>query len=638
MSAIAGCWSRRDALDARRACDSLLEAQSPFGFDGVARSGDARFSAGRRLRILLPEDRFDRQPLQSADGRFLMVADLRLDNREDLLSRLDAGSSGSELSDADVLMRAWQEWRAGLLDRIAGDFAFAIWDSLEETLLLARDAIGERPLYYHPGEGFFAFASMPAALTALPEVGRSLDEERLAAFVADLPPGGDSAFFAGVMRVLPGHFVEASRGGVRIHRYWDPRGPSIRLPRPGDYGEALREQLDRAVRPRLRRAAGAVGSQLSAGLDSGAVTVSAATALAGNAEALTAFTAAPRAGYDGPVPAGRFADESEAAAATASLHPNIRHVVIRPDGVSPLGLLADMHLLTGQPVGHVFNNVWWSAINRAARDRGIGVMLTGEVGNLTISGGGSLETLAELARGGRLPSWAREARAFVRGGFSWANLLNASLGPWLPRPIYRRARAIARGGREATTGDAEFVAPRWKRAMALRLEKEDWDTHPARDPRLRRWTVLRMADPGVFRKASLALWGVEERDPTGDRRLAEFCFRLPAEALLDHGVRLPALRAALAGRIAERAFDSGPRGYQSADWHERIDGRDVLAFARVAKSDAPEAVVDYDAIEAAASEWPREGWDRRDIIYRYQTRLMRALSAADFTRWAMKAG
>jgi asparagine synthase (glutamine-hydrolysing) len=604
----------------------LLDAQSAYGPHGrdFATRGD--YSAGRRLYRLLPEDAFDRQPVTSEDGRFMLVADVRIDNRDELISSLRLGTSdGSRLSDSDLLLRGCLAWGRGILERMIGDFAFALWDGRDRTLLLARDTAGEKPLHYRQGEGFVAYASMPLPLARLPGTRFDVDEERLAGFVADLPPGGSRSFLSGVSTLEPGHWAFVTGNGIATERYWEPVARPLGFARKEQYGEALREQLDAAVSRRLRRSDGLAGSQLSSGLDSSAVTTSAALALAARGERLLAFTSAPRAGFDGPVVAGRIGDESAIAAATARLHPNIDHQVLRPSGVSAMQLLETSHRLSGQPVGHVCNNVWWQSINRRAGEAGVRVMLTGEAGNFTISAGLGVDTLGDLARGGTWGRWWREARALRRrGNFDWPQMLNASFGSRLPEGLYARLR-----GRRPEL--PPFVAAGWRDSMRRRLESSGWDVRPPRGSAQRRWKYLRMVDPGNYRKRSLAEWGVEERDPTNDRRLVEFCFSLPPEALLDGGVRRPALRQALAGRVPDSVLDQRLRGQQMPDWYEQIRGDEVQAYARAqAQSGLAAPFIDLDAANEAALSWPTSGWGERPVIYRYRMYLLRTLAAASF--------
>lgn len=627
MSAIAGVWSFAEEARAASLCRHLLDSQSAYGPHRRDSAVQGAYSAGRCLYRLLPEDDLDRQPVACSDGRFLLVADLRIDNRQELLSSLSIGSSdGARLSDSALLFRGCLAWGRGILDRMIGDFAFAWWDGRERTLLLARDTGGERPLHYRQGEGFFAFATMPLPLARLPGTRFDVDEERLAEFVADLPPGrSPRSFLAEVRTLQPGHCALVTSGGMAVERYWEPSRRPLQLASREQYGEALREQLDAAVARRLRRSGGLVGSQLSSGLDSSSVTTSAAMALAARGEPLLAFTSAPREGFDGPVVAGRIGDETPIAAATTRLHANIDHRIVRPSGASALELIEASHRLAGQPVGHVCNNVWWQGINRYAGEAGVRVMLTGEAGNFTISAGHGVDTLGDLGRAGSWGRWWREARALRRSGdFSWAQMLNASFGPLLPESLYARLR-----GR--TPELPPFVAAGWRDKMLGRLQSGGWAVRPARDAGERRWKMLRMTDPGTYRKRSLAEWGVEERDPTNDRRLVEFCFSLPPEALLDGGERRPALRRALRGRVPDAVLEQRLRGQQMPDWYEQIRGDEVKAFARVqAESGLAGSLIDLDAVEQAARSWPTSGWEARPVIYLYRMHLLRTLAAASF--------
>jgi asparagine synthase (glutamine-hydrolysing) len=627
MSAIAGAWDFGGEDRAAALCGHLLDVQTVYGPHRRDCATEGAYSAGRCLYRMLPEDDFDRQPVKSEDGRFILVADLRIDNRDELVSSLSIGTAdGSRLSDSALLLHGCLAWGRGILERMIGDFAFALWDGRERTLLLARDTAGERPLHYREGDGVFAFATMPLALARLPGMRFEVDEERMAEFVADIPPAGRGrSFLAGVAALEPGHWARVTSGGIAVERYWEPSRRPLHFARREHYGEALREQIDAAVRRRLRRSGGLVGSQLSSGLDSSTVATSAALLLAAKGEPLLAFTSAPREGFDGPVVAGRIADETAIAAATARLHSNIDHRVVRPSGASALALFEASHRLSGQPVGHVCNNIWWQAINEQAREAGVRVMLTGEMGNFTISAGLGVDTLADLAGSGAWRRWWREARALRRRrDFSWPQLLNGSFGSRLPENLYARLR-----GRRPQL--PAFVAESWRDPMRLRLDSAGWDIRPPRSAAQRRWKMLRMADPGNYRKRSLAEWGVEERDPTNDRRLVEFCFSLPPEALLDGGERRPALRRALAGRVPAAVLDQKLRGYQTPDWYEQIRKDEIQALARAqAESGLAGSVIDLEAVDDAAQAWPASGWEERSVIYLYRMHLLRTLAAADF--------
>jgi asparagine synthase (glutamine-hydrolysing) len=255
--------------------------------------------------------------------------------------------------------------------------------------------------------------------------------------VADLAPPNDETYYRGVKRVPPGHYVLISRDQTVTRRYWEPPLRQLRLPSDDDYVEAFRERVNHAVRARLRGAGPTVATHLSAGYDSGTVTATAAALLRERDGRVLAYTSAPRVGYRGEVPRGRIADEVPYAALTASRHANIEHVVIRSDGTSQLDLLDEQHGLVQYPLGQLSNNLWWTAINRSARERGATVLLTGQVGNLGMSAG-NLSSLADFIREGRLLHWWRESWLLVaRGPARWRGVLANSFGPWMPRRVWR---------------------------------------------------------------------------------------------------------------------------------------------------------------------------------------------------------
>lgn len=111
------------------------------------------------------------------------------------------------MCDAAFILAALERWGEGALDRLCGDFAFAAWDSDARTLLLARDPVGNRPLHYHAGKGWFAFASMPKGLLARPDVPTGPDPERLLTWQMLLPLQGPNSFFKGGNRLEFGHLA-----------------------------------------------------------------------------------------------------------------------------------------------------------------------------------------------------------------------------------------------------------------------------------------------------------------------------------------------------------------------------------------------------------------------------------------------
>src|SRR6188768_1892928 len=130
MTALAGCWNYGGQPHPADSCKRMLAAQAIYGPDDERQWSDGALAMGRGLFRVLPEDIHDRQPLHGAGGRLTLVADVRLDNRADLAAALDLPAERARgLCDAAILLACLERWGEGALDRLVGDFAFALWDS-----------------------------------------------------------------------------------------------------------------------------------------------------------------------------------------------------------------------------------------------------------------------------------------------------------------------------------------------------------------------------------------------------------------------------------------------------------------------------------------------------------------------------
>ncbi|HEY2483294.1 MAG TPA: asparagine synthase-related protein, partial [Caulobacteraceae bacterium] len=596
---------------------------------------DGEISLGRRLFRLLPEDSHDRQPLIGGGGRFVLAADLRLDNREDLESALDiAPGRAREMCDAAVLLAAWERWAEGCFDRLVGCYAFALWDADRRALMLARDPAGQRPLHYHRGGGFLAFASMPKGLHALDEVPRAPDEIQARDFLVLMHEHGSRTFFAGVERVEPGCFVSLTNGSLRSERHWPPARRPIRFGRGEDYVEAMREQLDRAVGAQLRGAGNEVGAHLSAGLDSSAVVTTAARLMAPSGGRVTAFTAVPRKGYE--IPWKALWDEGSMAAATAALHTNIDHVLAHSTGRSPTEALDGDHYLFDRPLLNICNRDWTIEINRQARERGISILLIGQGGNLTLTYDG-MDALPELLARGQLGSWLRLSRAVMRAGArGWRGVLYHSLGPWIPGRIWNwlqhwRGAHVMDLGRDTAINPARFSDIDY--ARRIRARGIDPYFRPTADTYAERMTIFGRVDSGNYYKGYLGGWGIDHRDPTVDRRLVEFCLNIPTEQFIAGGRPRSLARRALADRVPAAVLDEWRRGYQAADWHEAVTaGRTELAdwIARLEDCPPAAATIDLARLRRMVDDLPTGGWETEEVVNPYRYALLRALSVGHF--------
>jgi asparagine synthase (glutamine-hydrolysing) len=271
MCGIAG-WVGAAGGD-REVLDGMLRVLEHRGPDDTGRwlHGEAALGMTRLAIIDLVTGR---QPMTSADGAATLVFNGEIYNFRDLRAELDGrGRRFATRSDTEVLLRAWEEWGEACVDRLRGMFAFALWDARRRRLLLARDRLGKKPLYYWQRGGVLVFASEPKALLRHPAVGRALDPVALEHYTAFGYTPGARSIFEGIAKLPPGHTATLADGALALRRYWTlPAGVPSPAASPsrdellGDVRAAVRD----AVRVRLE-ADVPLGVFLSGGVDSSVI-------------------------------------------------------------------------------------------------------------------------------------------------------------------------------------------------------------------------------------------------------------------------------------------------------------------------------------------------------------------------------
>ena len=273
MCGIAGIFPRPGGASAEALLPLMAGELAHRGPDGVGMYVDEPFGmVNTRLSIidLVGGD----QPLSSEDGRYWVMQNGELYNYPELMHELEGlGHHFATRSDTEVLVHAFEAWGEACLERLNGEFAFAIWDRHKRQAFLARDRFGIRPLFLAEFGGDVAFASEAKALLRHPAAERRLDPLALVETFTLWSVLPDRSAFEGVFELPPGHCVTIDERGLGpLRRWWDVRfGPreGRRHEHPDALAEELLAHLDEATRIRLR-ADVPVGVYLSGGLDSSA--------------------------------------------------------------------------------------------------------------------------------------------------------------------------------------------------------------------------------------------------------------------------------------------------------------------------------------------------------------------------------
>ena len=504
------------------------------------------------------------QPLYSEDKNFVVVFNGEIYNYRELTAELTAlGHTFTTRTDTEVLLHGWEQWGRELLPRLRGMFAFALWDRRAQVLFCARDMFGIKPLYYcRCADGTLLFASEIKAFLDHPSFEKQLNTAQLPLYLSCQYSPGRDTFFAGVQKLLPGHFLEFSEGIVRTTRWVQPAFlPGDTPPAPDELEAVLRQSAE----------AHKIADVEVAGFLSGGVDSAYLTALARPARTYTISYAEPK--YDESFPA-------RALARNLGLRNRVR--CISPgefwDAVPAVQYHMDEPIADAAAVALYFLN------REAARD--VKVVLSGE-GADELFGGYNIYRDPFTARWyNRLPPW-------LRGGLGAA----ASLLP--PGPgvnfLVRRGLSLE----ERYFGPTALLTEREKRRLLpgyegdgdpVCLTESSWDMTEDQDPVTRMQQVdlqLWLAGDILLKADKMSMaHSLELRVPYLDKEVFALAAALPAAAKANARMTKIALRQAAARTLPPAAAARKKLGFPVPvrDWlrQEPYTSRVRAVFSRPA--------------------------------------------------------
>lgn len=526
MSGLAAVF-HRDGQPADRAHVGVMLAAVPHrGPDGCDVGVFGAVGLGHARMTLTSEDAAEHQPVVSPRTGCIIIADARLDNRDDLLTRLSFELPRAS-SDAGLILHAYDAWGTKAVADLLGDFAFVLWDPRDQRMICARDTSGQRTLFYRLDSRTFAAASEIHQLLQQPGTESEPNEERILDFLAVLPMGRnekDSAatFYAGVNAVPAGHIMEVGASNVRTWKYWDLDDRELRYRSDTEYEEHFRSLLFEVVRAQLR-CEGPVGALLSGGLDSSTIVCSAQ-------ELIHAGTPNPGGfeTFSSVYPDPRL-DERAFIDSVKNKHGLATHYVPAKHGCSTRLDLEPARFLEAPSV--------WAGAERdtllgSAVQHGVRVLLTGEVADACI--GGSPVVFDSLLRRGRLRALATYLTTYRQVSHeSLATVLGLyCVTPFLPKPV--RARIMPWHTSTVFKRDQQHMFPGWmpgglRTELGRRLlrtylteQREPRFSNPTREMEYRL-----LYPPEVSR--NFGAWPIEFRRPFADRRLHQFLLAIPPE-------------------------------------------------------------------------------------------------------------
>ena len=582
-------------------------------------------------------------PFAGGGGAPLFAADARLDNRAELGAALALPPAElARTSDSALILQMYRRWGEAGVARCLGAFAFALWDSQARCLILGRDCLGDRALFFHRSRGFVAFASTLGALLALPHVPREIDEIALAQFMVLNHHEMRRTFYRGVERVPSRTLVTIDRAGVRYRHYWSP---DFDAPAPyrcdEDYTERARELFDQAVAAATADTPH-VAIATSGGLDSSAI--AATVARLGCAQRIDCYTNVLPPGVNIDIGPRRYLDERGKVEALARMHPALNVHFITPEKSHPfeqdnarLFARLQMPLLGAEALRE------FGLRHDAVASAGHASLLFGSAGNFGLSWNGYF-SLLDLLRRGHWATFARNsislARQNCRGlARTFAGDVVVPAAPaGLRRLIHRlRGRAPDSVARYSALNPA-FIADhdlvrQWRmQGFDPWFGVSGW--HPARYRAYRLFDYNQVARD--FRATSQESLGYEMRDPHADRRLLEFLLTVPEPIYRRNGVPRAFARAVLADRLPPEILRERRSGAFAATWFRSLAARrqDVAAeIERLEASPLARRLIDLPRLKRLMADWPADEHAAEKRAPEFRSALSRGLHVGQFIRW-----
>ena len=549
-----------------------------------------------------------KQPIFNEDQSILIVFNGEIYNYADLTTELtQLGHQFKSRSDTEAIVHAYEQYGDACVDHLRGMFAFAIWDRRRKRLLVARDRLGIKPLYFYQCDGFLAFASEIKSLLQIPAVSRVVNPDALESYLTLRYVPGPQTMFKGISKLQPGHLLVMDDRGVRIRKYWDLEYRTGEAISAEDYLSRFEELLEESVKLRLV-AEVPLGVFLSGGLDSSAI-LAVMSKLRGR-EKIKTFSV----GYEVPKAQEESVNEFEYARLAAKAF-GAEHHEFKLTAEDFRDSLTDLAWYLDEPLAND-SCIPLYFIARLARKH-ITVVLSGEGADEILAGYGIYKRMlsidAAYTQFPRLTPWIARKLASILPGqtsrryASWASLPMEQRyrGVSMGMPAALRAQLLGRPDGEAAVDDAfrscfEAVPKKDVLNRMLYADMKIW----LPDDLLLKADKMTMAN------------GLELRVPFLDHKLVEYAATLPAYLKLKGSTGKYLLREAMKNVLPRQIINRSKKGFPvpTESWL-RGDLKDFVHDTLLASDAACRGYMNPRVIEKIVSEHEKGTENRRQELW-----------------------
>lgn len=542
------------------------------------------FALGALVLHTTAESQEAEQPHVNDDGSLALVMDGYLTNWEELRRDLtERGAALRNRSDAELVLRAYEQWGEDCAERLEGEFAVVIADLRRQRIYAARDHQGLRPLYVYEDTEAVLVASDMTAIIAAARRKPEPDFDYLANIASGHWYLRDRTVWQGLGRVPPAHWLSHDGQGSTVRRYYSvPCDIDLSHRCEQDYVDHYREVLFDAVR-RTSRSHRPLAVAVSGGLDSSALyCIAHALEMQGRlpAPGLQGYTLAGEPGTPAyELPYARAAAEhcGRTLAEVPLFRPGIDWFTARG--------AADCDVPLPQ------NGAMMIDLERRAHAAGSRAWMDGLGGDQWLDG--TREYYTELARAFDLPGFLTALRRDVRAG-GWASTLPGAMrfaaSAFVPMPLRRAKRRRMRERRYADLNDLFWMRPEWRERL-LAIEEAYSAGLPDQPRALGNWNRLLSPYNAYvfdFLQRQRGVTGVESREPMLTRQFIAFCARAPKWVLNQGGLTKVVHRKAMRGIMPDMIVDRTDK----AEFSDLAIRRDFARYALSARSDALDRLCD----------------------------------------------
>ncbi len=544
MSGIAGIFYRNDKSVQVEQLHAMGAALAHRGPDGIHYYHKGSIGFVQCMLHDTPESILESLPNTTEDGNFVITFHGRIDNRQELYDKIGWIKPLSVVTDSDLVLSAYRKWRRECANHLLGDFAFAVWDQTERKLFCARDPVGIKPFYYYVDDERFVFASEIKGIFAIPEIQRTINDERVADYLTRVVIDNATTFFRKISRLPQGNVLAITKKRFWQTVYHRLQPAQIEGKTDADYAENFREIFIDAVRVRLRSAY-PVGAYLSGGLDSSSIVCTAAGLLAKEYKGKLHT-------FSGVFDALTKCDERKYFSSIISRYDLLSNTLVS-DMLNPGPAYEKLIEDEDEPflMPHIF---FIMGLLPLVQQSGVRVLLDGHDGDAAVSYGYNL--LVESALTGNLLRFASHFRESSL--YSWKNIARRIMSLYwnvlcskipVAVPCSAKKRDILR--------DLKILNPEYAEKCAIKKRLTDaLQRLPQLGQREGEYHLKNISQP--IHPFSLELFdrmttrfGVVARYPYFDRRVIEFCLGLPVSQKLNNGLNRSVVRRALADVLPE---------------------------------------------------------------------------------------